>query len=164
VHIRPAGPEDVPAVTAIYNAAIAERNATFETRPREHEEIAGWLEAPYPFIVVEDGGRVIGWARGSSYSERAVYAGVIEHAVYVDPPSRGRGAGRALLDALAEAAAARGVHKLTSRVFATNDASLRAHEAAGFRAVGIQHRHSRLEGAWVDCVLVERLIGDAAEP
>jgi phosphinothricin acetyltransferase len=54
------------------------------------------------------------------------------------------------------------MHKLQSRLFADNAASRAAHAAAGFREVGIQRRHARLDGEWKDCVLVERLLGDAA--
>jgi phosphinothricin acetyltransferase len=68
----------------------------------------------------------------------------------------------ALLDALVEACEAAGYHKLTSRVFADNGASRAVHRAAGFDEVGIQRRHGRLDGEWKDCVLVERLLGEAA--
>jgi len=105
---------------------------------------------------------VLGFARVSPYSVRKAYAGVGEHGVYVAPEARGRGVGLALLEALAEAAEAAGYHKLTSRVFTTNAASLALHRAAGFTEVGIQRRHGRLDGEWKDCVLVERLLGDAA--
>ena len=98
----------------------------------------------------------------SAYSSRPAYAGVGEHGVYVDRAARGRGAGRALLDRLCAAAEADGYHKLTSRIFASNGASRALHRAAGFDEVGIQRRHARLDGEWRDCVLVERLLGDAA--
>ena len=98
----------------------------------------------------------------SAYSDRCVYAGVGEHGVYVAGAARGRGAGRALLEALCAAAERSGHYKLTSRVFAANAASRAVHRAAGFEEVGIQRRHGRLDGEWRDCVLVERLLGDAA--
>jgi L-amino acid N-acyltransferase YncA len=69
--------------------------------------------------------------------------------------------GRRLLDALAEAAEEHGLYKLTSRVFTDNAASRAVHLAAGFEEVGIQRRHGRLDGQWRDCVLVERLLGEA---
>ena len=90
------------------------------------------------------------------------YAGVAEHGVYVAREARGQGIARRLLEDLAAACASAGLYKLTSRVFADNGASRAAHRAAGFREVGIQQRHGRLDGEWKDCVLVERLIGDAA--
>ena len=106
-------------------------------------------------------GRVVGFARVSPYSDRCVYEGVGEHGVYVDAAARGHGVGRGLLDALARAAEARGLYKLTSRIFTTNAPSRAAHRAAGFEEVGVQRRHGRLDGEWKDCMLVERLLGDA---
>jgi L-amino acid N-acyltransferase YncA len=162
--LRPARAADLPAVAAIYNAGIAERVATFETRPRAPEELATWLgSGAEPFVVAERDGEVVGWARAGALSDRCVYAGIGEHAVYVDPAARGLGVGRRLLEALCAASAGRGIHKLTSRVFADNAASRAVHRAAGFAEVGVQRRHGRLDGAWKDCVLVERLLGEAAE-
>ena len=97
----------------------------------------------------------------SAYSDRSAYDGVGEHGVYVAPGARGRGLGRLLLEALAVAAEAAGYHKLTSRVFTTNEASLAVHRTAGFREVGVHLRHGRLDGEWKDCVVVERLLGAA---
>ena len=57
----------------------------------------------------------------------------------------------------------RGLYKLTSRIFTTNAASRAVHRAAGFAEVGVQRRHGRLDGEWKDCVLVERLLGEAAD-
>jgi L-amino acid N-acyltransferase YncA len=159
--LRPARSADLAAVTAIYNAGIAERVATFETRLREPEELASWFGDDQPFVVAERDGRVIGWARAAAYSDRCVYQGVGEHAVYVDPAARGAGLGRQLLQALCDASERAGIHKLTSRVFADNAASLAAHRAAGFDEVGLQRRHGKLDGQWKDCVLVEKLLGEA---
>ena len=117
-----------------------------------------------PFLVAEDAdGRVLGFARVSPYSDRCVYEGVGEHGVYVGADARGQGLGRKLLDALAAEAEQRGLYKLTSRIFTTNEASRAAHRAAGFEEVGVQRRHGRLDGEWKDCVLVERLLGEAAD-
>jgi L-amino acid N-acyltransferase YncA len=162
VTIRTARPADAEAVCAIYNAGIAGRQATFETRPRATAEVLDWYGAEMPFLVATDsGGRVVGWARVSAYSDRCVYEGVGEHGVYVHPDARGRGVGRELLEALAAAAEEAGYYKLTSRVFTTNEASLAVHRRADFYEVGIQPRHGRLDGEWKDCVLVERLLGPA---
>jgi phosphinothricin acetyltransferase len=161
--IRPAEQRDAEAVTAIYNHGIEQREATFETRPRHPNEIVAWLEERRPFLVAtDDTERVLGFARVSAYSVRSAYAGVGEHGVYVDPEARRRGVGRALMQALAEAAEEAGYYKLTSRVFTTNDASRALHRVAGFTEVGVQRRHGRLDGEWRDTVLVERLLGDAA--
>ena len=57
----------------------------------------------------------------------------------------------------------RGLYKLTSRIFTSNAASRAVHRAAGFVEVGVQRRHGRLDGEWKDCVLVERLLGEAVD-
>ena len=163
VAVRPAEPRDAEAVAAIYNHGIEERQATFETRPRSPEEVVDWLDDRGPFLVAADGETVLGFARVSAYSTREAYAGVGEHTVYVSADARGRNVGFTLLDALAEAAEQAGYHKLTSRVFATNAASRALHHKAGFTEVGIQRRHAKLDGRWVDTVLVERLLGAARD-
>jgi L-amino acid N-acyltransferase YncA len=162
--LRAATRADVPALTASYNEGIAGREATFETQPREPADVAGWLEDGLPFVVAEDAdGAVAGFARLGAYSDRCVYAGVGEHGVYVAAAARGRGAGRALLEALCEEAERAGYYKLTARIFTTNAASRAVHRAAGFEEVGVQRRHGRLDGEWRDCVLVERLLGEATD-
>ena len=163
IRIRPALPEDAEVVARIYNQGIAERQATFETRPRTTEEIHAWLEDKRPFLVATDErDRPVGFARLMPYSTRKAYAGIGEHGIYVDPAARGRGVAIALLNELAQAAEQAGYHKLTSRIFTTNEASLRLHRRAGFTEVGIQRRHGRLDGEWKDTMLVERLLGEAA--
>ena len=164
ISIRPATAADAEAIAAIYNEGIADRVATFETRPREPGEVAAWLSERLPLLVAtgEDGG-VLGFARVSPYSDRWVYLGVGEHGVYVARAARGRQVGRRLLDALVAASEQAGLYKLTSRLLADNAASRAAHLAAGFEEVGIQRRHGRLDGEWKDCVLVERLLGEAAD-
>ena len=163
VTIRPAQTEDLAAVADIYNAGIAERVATFETTPRSVKDISSWATDGQPFLVAVENGEVIGWARAAAYSDRCVYQGVGEHAVYVHPNARGRGLGRTLLNELAAESERQGLYKLTSRVFTDNAPSLTAHRAAGFEEVGIQRRHGKLDGQWKDCVLVERLLGPAAD-
>ena len=161
IAVRGARAADLPAVAAVYNQGIADRQATFETRPREPEELEAWLGGP-PFLVAERAGAVLGFARISPVSERAVYAGVGEYTVYVDRAGRGAGVGARLLAALLAEAERHGYHKLLSRIFAANTASLALARAHGFRVVGIQERHARLDGGWRDVVLVEVLLGEAA--
>ena len=162
LEIRQPTPDDVARVAAIYNEGIEDRVATFETAPRTEGDARAWLDEGRPFLVATDGGELVGFARVSAYSDRCVYEGVGEHGVYVARAARGRRIGTALLDALAAEAERAGYYKLTSRIFSDNRASLAAHEAAGFRAVGVQRRHGRLDGEWKDVVLVERLLGPAA--
>ena len=152
---------DAAAIATIYNEGIADRVATFETEPRTTEQIVAQLRDKgerFPTVVVERAGRVVAWAGAGAYRSRPAYAGVAEHSVYVARDARGTGAGRVALDALCQAYAALGFWKIVSRIFPENTASLRLHERCGFRVVGVYERHGKLEGAWRDCVIVERLI------
>jgi len=155
---RPATREDCAAIAAIYNAGIAERAFTFETRPRTPEDVAGWLGGRHPVMVVEEAGRVIAFASSSAYSARACYAGVADFSIYVAPDARGRGAGRLAIQSLLRACEAAGFHKLTSRVFALNTRSRAMLASLGFREVGVHEKHAPLDGVWHDIVVVEKLL------
>ena len=97
-----------------------------------------------------------GWAAVIAVSDRCVYAGVVEHSVYVHPGHKRRGIGAALLAALVESTEAAGIWTIQSGVFPENTASLRLHQQAGFRVVGTRERIGRHHGEWRDVVLVER--------
>jgi phosphinothricin acetyltransferase len=110
-----------------------------------------------------DGERMLGWVAVSPVSSRPVYAGVVEHSVYVHPRARGQGAGRALLDALIASTEAAGIWTIESGIFPENTASLALHRAAGFRVVGVRQRigchlgrPGHPGGWWRDTVLIER--------
>jgi L-amino acid N-acyltransferase YncA len=151
--------DDWPGVERIYAAGIATGDATFETEPPTWEAFdAGRLAAHR--LVAERDGKVVGWAAVSGVSERCVYAGVVEHSVYVDPAHAGQGVGTALLQALIASTEAAGIWTIQTGIFPENTASLALHERCGFRVVGVYRRHGKLEGAWRDCVIVERLLGD----
>ena len=162
ITIRRAEPRDVPAIVAIYNQGIEERIATFETQPRVDADIMPWLASRFPVVVVEDAQGVIAVAWTSLYRRRDCYAGIAEFSVYVERGHRRLGLGRVAMEALFEAAEAAGFWKLVSRIFPENTASRELCRALGFREVGIYRRHGRLDGAWRDVVIVERLLGEAA--
>ena len=155
---RSAVPEDAAAIARIYNGSIEERVATFETRPRTAEEILSWFGGRHPVVVVEEGGEILAFAATCEYRLRGCYAGVAEFSVYADRGARGRGAGGMAMGALIPAAERAGFWKLVSRVFVENAPSRRLLRSAGFREVGVYEKHARLDGAWRDVVIVERLL------
>lgn len=161
---RPATRKDADAIAHIYNEGIDDRIGTFETEPRTADDVLGWLEAGYPLVVCDDEhGEVVAWASAPPYRpDRAAYAGVADFSIYVARDTRGRGAGRATLAALIDEAERRGYWKLVSRIFPENEPSLALCRSLGFREVGVYRRHGKLDGAWRDVVIVERLLGEAA--
>ncbi len=167
VHLAPLAAEHWADVERIYAAGIATGHATFEAAPPTWDAFDAGKVREHRFVALDDDGRVLGWAAASAVSDRCVYAGVIEHSVYVDPAAHGRGVGRALLDALLGSAQAGGVWTVQSGIFPENSASIALHTAAGFRVVGTRERLGRmtygpLAGRWRDVVLMERRLATDA--
>jgi L-amino acid N-acyltransferase YncA len=153
---------DADAIARIYNEGIEDRLATFETQPRDAEDVEAWFDDDMPIVVVEDDDGLVAWASAPPYSPRDAYSGVREFSIYVARSARGRGYGRAALQALIDECEAKGFWKLSSRIFPENDASLALCRSLGFREVGVCQRHAKLDGEWRDVVIVERLLGKAA--
>ncbi|GAA5207196.1 GNAT family N-acetyltransferase [Microbacterium kyungheense] len=152
---------DWPAVERIYAQGIEDGEATFEVAtPTWSAFDAGKLPA-LRFVAVAKDGAVCGWVAASPVSSRPAYRGVVEHSVYVDRAARGRGIGQLLLGAFIAAAEDAGVWTIQSSIFPENAASLRLHQAAGFRVVGRRERIARAgvgphAGTWRDTILIER--------
>ncbi len=167
VSVRHATEADADGIARVYSTGVAERVATFETEPRDAADVLARLRSSGPLhptvvaVVVGEGSEnVVGAAWLSPYSLRDAYAGVAEFSVYLDPAVRGRGVGTVLLGALLQAGAAAGVHKVVGRVLVENAPSLALLARLGFTEVGVHRRHGRLDGAWRDVVVVERLLDD----
>lgn len=148
-------PADADAVLRIYQAGIDTGEATFETAAPGWAEFDARRLADHRFVAANGFG-VVGWVAVTPYSSRAVYAGVVEHGVYVDTAARGMGVGSALMRQLIESTEADGIWTIQSAVFPENEASLALHQRVGFRIVGVRERIARRHGRWRDVVLLER--------
>jgi L-amino acid N-acyltransferase YncA len=146
---------DWPRVEEIYAEGIATGGATFETEPPSWEEFDAGRLRDHRLVAVE-AGEIVGWAALSPTSPRACYAGVVEHSVYVAESARGRGVGRALMDALIAGADAAGLWTIQTSIFPENAASVALHERVGFRVVGRRERIAKLNGVWRDTLFLER--------
>jgi L-amino acid N-acyltransferase YncA len=161
VLVRMATEGDAAAIAEIYNQGIKDRVATYETTLRTAEDRRTWLRSiagHYPAIVAEVEGQVVGWAGAGPYRTRECYCGIGEFSVYVRRDWRGRHIGDQLLPALVAEAERFGLWKLLSRIFLFNEASRALCRKHGFREVGIYEKHAKLDGQWLDVVIVERLI------
>ncbi len=157
VSLRPLVEADWPEVHRIYAEGIATGRATFETAPpATWDEFDGGRPAPHRFVAIIDD-RVVGWAAVSAVSSRPAYRGVVEHSVYVEADTRGRGIGHVLVEALIASTEVAGIWTIQSSIFADNHASLALHTRHGFRTVGVRERIARdAAGIWRDTVLIER--------
>ncbi len=155
---RMARKEDIPEVLDIYNSGIAERIATFETDPRTEADIEKWLESGFPFVVAQSNGKVEAFAATFPYSSRLCYSGIAEFSVYVDKECRGKGLGKHTMQYLVEECERKGFWKLVSRVFTDNIPSRNMLKSVGFREVGVYRAHGKLDGKWLDTVIVEYII------
>jgi L-amino acid N-acyltransferase YncA len=145
------------AVLAIYQAGIDEGDATFEVRAPSWDEFSAGRLAAHRYVAMDAvTGEVLGWVAISATSGRPVYAGVVEHSVYVDRHARGRGVGRLLLTTLIESTEAAGIWTIQSGVFPENAASIALHQSVGFRIVGRRERFGQQHGRWRDILLLER--------
>jgi L-amino acid N-acyltransferase YncA len=147
--------EHAEPVLAIYQAGLDSGNAGFETVAPTWERWDADHLPEHRLVAIADGA-VVGFVAASPVSGRCVYAGVLEHSVYVHPEHRGRGVGSALLGAYIAATEAAGVWTLQSGIFPENTASLALHQRAGFRVVGTRERIGQHHGVWRDVVLIER--------
>jgi L-amino acid N-acyltransferase YncA len=152
--IRPMRADDWPEVEAIFVEGIATRAATFETEPPTYASFDASHHAEHRLVAVEHS-RVVGWVALSPTSSRACYTGVAENSVYVAASERGRGIGRALMEALIASASAGGIWTIWAGMFPGNTASRALHEALGFRLVGHFERIAQLDGVWHDTILLE---------
>jgi len=143
-------------VLGIYRLGIDTGDATFETEPPGWERFTATRLPEHRFVATDPDGRVVGWVACSPVSDRCVYAGVVEHSVYVHPDAQGRGVGKALLRKLIESTEAAGIWTVQSGIFPENRASLALHASCGFTVVGTRRRIGRHHGRWRDVVLVER--------
>ncbi|WP_433500718.1 GNAT family N-acetyltransferase [Sphaerimonospora sp. CA-214678] len=157
LEIRPMRDSDADHVLAIYQAGLDTGDAGFETTAPSWE---GFTAGRLPYLryvaVDTETGDVAGWIAASPVSARPVYAGVVEHSIYVHPRCQAHGIGRALLGAFITASEDVGVWTVQTGIFPENSASLSLHQALGFRLVGTRERVGRRHGTWRDVLLLER--------
>ena len=169
--MRPASPDDLPSVQAIYAHHVRHGLASFEEEAPGTEEIrrrhAELAASGLPWLVADFGGVVAGYGYCAPYRTRSAYRYTLEDSVYVREDYHGRGVGAALLAGLIERCAALGYRQMVAVIGdSAHAASINLHAAAGFVRVGTLRSVGFKFGRWVDSVLMQRPLGagDGAPP
>ena len=158
-----------PAVLAILNDAILNSTALYDYSARTPEMMESWFAAKekgrYPILGMEDeAGRLAGFSSYGPFRAWPAYKYSIEHSVYVDARFRGRGLGKALMQALIEAAMAQGYHMMIGGVDASNAASIRLHRSLGFESCA-RIRHAGFKfGRWLDLEFYQLILPTPEHP
>lgn len=162
--LRASGPDDIPAITAIYRDAVLHGTASFELVPPDESEMAArrqaLVDAGYPHIVATEDGAVLGYAYAGPYRPRPAYGATVENSVYVRADVHGRGIGRALLTRLVAEAEARNYRQMIAVIGdSAHRGSIELHRRLGFAMVGTLRSVGWKHGRWLDSVLMQRPLG-----
>jgi L-amino acid N-acyltransferase YncA len=167
IQLRPSNDEDVPAMLDIYRHHIAHGVGNldaYEPTPFDAEDLKArrknMRKHKLPHVVATIDGAVAGYAYAVLFRKRPAYRFTVKHSIYVHPDHLHKGVGGALLPALIQACAIAGFRQMIGYIDSSNTASLRMHEALGFRRVGYLPAVAFRFGEWTDTVMVQRAIGD----
>jgi L-amino acid N-acyltransferase YncA len=151
--IRPAAEGDAAAIVAIYVPYVRETAISFETEPPTAatmaQRIVRTLET-HPWLVADCGGKTVGYAYAGKHRERAAYRWSAEVTVYVSGATRRCGIGRALYLPLLEILRRQGFRSALAEIVLPNPASIRLHETAGFKPIGVYNDVGFKLGRWHD--------------
>ncbi len=166
--LRPATSEDLPGILAIYNEVIGSSTAIYSYVPVTLEDRAKWLSdrqrLGYPVLVACDASEILGFSTFGDWRSWPGYRYTVEHTVHVHAAHRGRGIGRALVQALFPLALALDKHVMIGGIDAANAASIRFHEQLGFTTTGQLREVGHKFGRWLDLVFMQRLLDAPGAP
>ena len=162
--LRPSQEPDLPAITAIYGHHVLHGSGTFETEPPSLADMrarrAEVLARHLPFLVAEDGGRILGFAYCNWFKPRPAYRFSAEDSIYLATNASGMGWGRLLLTELCRKAEAAGIRKLIAIIGdSANAGSIGVHGSVGFHSVGVVKACGWKFNRWLDIVMMEKALG-----
>ncbi len=160
ITIRPATASDIRWITQIYNEAIQNTTATFDTERKTLDDRTKWFDdhdEKHPVLIAEIENEVVGYASLSKWSDKCAYDGTAEVSVYIDRNHRSKGVGKKLLEVLTIAGKNAGLHNLISRITEGNLSSIHIHELYGFEHIGVMREAGIKFGKLLDVHLMQKL-------
>jgi phosphinothricin acetyltransferase len=167
VIVRQTAESDLPAITAIYGAAVTAGAGSFELQPPDLlENTRRWrvrVGKGYPHIVAVSGGDVIGYASARRHRPGPPHRFLVEDSVYVAYDAHGLGVGRALLTELIKRCEGLKFRQMIGVIARENSRSVRLHEHLGFRHIGLIEDFAFKQDRWIHTLLMQRaLTGETA--
>jgi L-amino acid N-acyltransferase YncA len=160
--IRPATPDDAPAIASIYAHHVLTGTGTFEIDPPDVTDIRARMAKVaargWPWLVsVSADGLITGYAYAGPFRERAAYDATVEDSIYLVPQTQGKGVGKALLSALIEACRTAGAKEMLAVIGdSDNSASIGLHKALGFGDAGLLRNVGVKFGRPLDVVILQK--------
>lgn len=161
VVFRKATIEDLEAITDIYNDAILNTTATFDTQPKTLEEQKDWFnshDSKHPIIVGDNEGTIIGWAALSKWADRCAYTDTAEMSVYVRDGYRREGIGDTLIKEILQAGKDTGLHTIIARIEKSNNTVIHLCEKNRFTHIGVMKEVGRKFDKWLDVVMMQIIL------
>jgi phosphinothricin acetyltransferase len=159
VVVRTARLDDAAALLELYAPFVARTAVSFEEQVPStgefRQRIAEALER-WAWVVAEAPTGPVGYAYATQHRARAAYRWSLEVSAYLAPEARGRGLGQALYSDLFQRLVAKGFRRAFAGVTLPNEASVRFHERAGFKPVGVFEAAGWKLGAWHDVAWFQR--------
>ena len=162
--VREATPRDAAACGVIYAPFVTDTAISFEEVAPTEAEMAARIAAAILWLVLEDEGRVVGYAYAGPFAPRAAYRWACEVSVYLEPGRSRRGGGRALYEALLAGLRDRGYLMAVAGMTLPNPASENFHRALGFEPVGVYRRIGWKLGAWHDVAWTQKVLAPGGSP
>nr|WP_314494688.1 GNAT family N-acetyltransferase [uncultured Pseudomonas sp.] len=166
--IRPASPDDLPGILAIYNDAVHNTLAIWNEVPVDLANRQAWFDARqqqgYPILVAVDDSGVLGYASFGDWRPFEGFRLTVEHSVYIRHDQRGKGLAPRLMAELIEQARACGKHVMVAAIESGNAASIRLHERLGFTVTGQMAQVGVKFGRWLDLTFMQLQLDEEATP
>ena len=158
--LRKATIKDLEGITEIYNEAILNTTATFDTQPKTLQEQKKWFDnhqPKNPILVAEQNNAIVGWASLGKWSDRSAYSATAEASLYIRRDYRGKGIGRTLLEALLQEGKNIGLHTVIARIAGDNQASINLFKSEDFQRIGVMREVGRKFGKLLDVHLMQKI-------